>query len=249
MRLLAILLLALGTSTSAHAQSGDVETDGAPLDGQSAGADDHRSTSHIFWVIPAFNVEYGKDTQPLTTREKFDEWARGAYDPIGLSVKATEAALERSGSGFCGYGEGWDAYGKCYVAGLADGNVSSFLGDYVFATLIHEDPRYFRRGEGAAPARIGYAVSRVFLGRMDSGRTVADSALLGTAIAAATSNLYYPPRERGIGLTMSRIYWDLGSTALFNMAAEFWPDVQRVIRRPFGRTNNAASDGSNGAQR
>ena len=73
---------------------------------QSAGADDHGSTSHIFWVLPAFNVEYGKDTLPLTTREKFDEWARGAYDPIGLSVKVTEAALERSGSGFCGYGEG-----------------------------------------------------------------------------------------------------------------------------------------------
>src|SRR5207302_1817787 len=98
-------------------------------------------------------------------------WSRGAYVRIGLSVKATEAALERSGSGFCGYGEGWDAYGKCYVAGLADGNVSSFLGDYVFASLIHQDPRYFRRGEGAAPARIGYAVSRVFIGRMDSGAT------------------------------------------------------------------------------
>src|SRR2546422_9325099 len=58
-RLLAILLLALGTSTPAHAQSGDVVTDGAPLDGQSAGTDDHGS-SHIFWVVPAVNVEDGE---------------------------------------------------------------------------------------------------------------------------------------------------------------------------------------------
>src|SRR5712691_7699275 len=71
-RLLAILLLAFGTSTPAHAQSGDAVTDGASLDGQSAGTDDHGS-SHIFWVLPAFNVEYGKYAQPLTTREKFDE--------------------------------------------------------------------------------------------------------------------------------------------------------------------------------
>jgi hypothetical protein len=200
---------------------------------------DHGSPGHIFWVVPAFNVEYLKHVKPLTPREKFNEWARGAYDPLGLAAKATQAALEHSGSvGFCGYGEEWGGYGKCYGSGLIDGDISSVLGDYLFPTLIHQDPRYFRWGEGGTAPRLVYALSRVFIRQTDSGHPSLDSALLGTAIAAATSNVYYPPQERGFGLTMSRIEWDLSGTAFFNLAAEFWPDIQRIIRRPFRKHND-----------
>ena len=46
------------------------------------------SPGHIFWVIPAYKVSYQKGFQPLTPKEKFQEWAKGSYDPLGLGAGA-----------------------------------------------------------------------------------------------------------------------------------------------------------------
>ncbi len=186
------------------------------------------SPGHIFWVIPAFKVDYGKGFQPLTPKEKFREWARGSYDPLGLGAGAVEAAtLEHSSTdGFCGYGGGFTGYGKCFGALELDANVSSFIGDYALTVLLHQDPRYFRLGKGSFPKRVGYAILHVFVTYNDSGHTVFfTSALSGTVAAAGISNLYYPSQDRGLSHTISRIGIDLGNTALYNAAAEFWPDI------------------------
>jgi hypothetical protein len=214
-RIVVITLAAFGLSATAHAQT--------------AQADDEHSPGHVFWVLPAFNVDNQQQADPLTPRQKFDLWAQGAADPIGLAFKGVQAGLEHSSSGFCGYSGGLSGYGKCYAAGVADGDISTFIGNYAFAALFQQDPRYFRRGEGGARHRLTYSLSQVFVRRQDSGATAANTALIGTVIAGATSNLYYPRAQRGVGLTMSRIGWDLGSTALFNIAAEYWPDVQRHL--------------------
>jgi hypothetical protein len=187
-------------------------------------------------VVPAFKVDYQHGFKPLTKREKFQEWARGAYDPIGLSLGALEAGtLEYSSrDGFCGYGGEVGGYGKCFGSLELDADVSSFIGDFALTSLLHQDPRFFRLGKGSFPGRLWYAVSRVFVTYNDSGHTVFySSALSGTAIAAAVSNLYYPPQDRGIGHTMSRVAIDLGNTALYNAAAEFWPDIHRKLHRIF----------------
>jgi hypothetical protein len=196
------------------------------------------SPGHIFWVIPAFHVAYQKNFKPLTPREKFDQWAVGTYDPRGIGLYAFEAAtLEYSSSdGFCGYGKEWGGYAKCFGATELDANVSSFLGDFLFPVLMHQDPRYFRLGQGSFGKRLGYAVSRVFVTHADSGRTVFfTSALSGSIVAAAASNLYYPARDRGFSPTLSRIGLDLGNTALFNAAAEFWPEIRHTVYRALGR--------------
>lgn len=193
------------------------------------------SPRHIFWVVPAFNVDYASNFHPLTPKEKFDEWARGAYDPLGLAAGAFEAGTEYSPtSGFCDYGQGWRGYGECFGSAELDANVSSFFGDFVFTVLMHQDPRYFRLGHGSFGRRLWYAVSRVWLTHSDSGHIVFySSALSGTVLAAAVSNLYYPQQERGFSLTLSRIGWDLGDTALYNAAAEFWPGIRHEIYRTF----------------
>lgn len=194
------------------------------------------SPGHIFWVVPAFKVDYQSGFKPLTTKEKFQEWAQGAYDPLGLGTGAVEAAtLEHSSTdGFCGYGPGWTGYGKCFGSLELDANVSSFIGDFALTSLLHQDPRFFRLGKGSFGRRLWYAVSRVFVTYNDSGRTVFySSALSGTAIAAGVSNLYYPQQDRGFGHTMSRIGIDLGNTALYNAAAEFWPDINHKLHKIF----------------
>ncbi len=195
------------------------------------------SPGHIYWVIPAFKVDYGQHFTPLTPKEKFKEWARGAYDPLGLGVGAFEAAtLEHSSSdGFCGYGHGVASYGECFGSLELDATVSSFIGDYALTVAFHQDPRYFRLGKGSFGKRVFYAISRVFVTYNDAGHTVFySSGLTGTVAAAGISNFYYPQQDRDLGHTLSRIGIDLGNTALYNAAAEFWPDIHRKLH-PFRR--------------
>jgi hypothetical protein len=194
------------------------------------------SPKHIFFIIPAYNVDYGHKFVPMTSHDKMEEWLEGAHDPIGLSADAVEAALEKSKTdGFCGYGSGMESYGKCYGSALLDANISSFFGDYLFISWLHQDPRYFRLGpQQSFGARVWYSLSRVFITRTDSGGwTFASGATAGTVLAAATSNLYYPHDERNLGHTLSRTYWDLGGTAIFNLEAEFWPDIKHGVSRIF----------------
>jgi hypothetical protein len=195
---------------------------------------DNGSPGHIFWVIPAFKVDYAKGFEPLTPKEKFKEWAQSSYDPMGLTVGAFEAGtLEYSSTdGFCGYGMGMRGYGECFGSLELDATDSSFIGDFVLPVVLHQDPRYFRLGKGSFGKRVWYAVSRVFVTYNDSGRVVFySSALSGTVIAGALSNLYYPSQDVGMSHTMSRIAIDLGNTALYNLAAEFWPDIDHRIHR------------------
>lgn len=189
------------------------------------------SPGHIFFIIPAYNVEYIKNVPPMSPREKWDEFISDTYDPIGLSASAFEAAvLEHDHTGFCGYGHGWGGFGKCYGAALLDGNVSGVIGDFLLPSLWHQDPRYFRLGQGSVGTRLLYALSRVFIARSDAGGwTFASAATTGTIAAGAISNLYYPKSDRGWGLSLSRMGIDLGGTAIFDCEAEFWPDIVHWI--------------------
>lgn len=207
-----------------------------PKSTQKATTAEPTSPKHIFFFIPAYKVDYGSKFVPLSPQDKWKEFAEGAYDPLGLAALGVETGLEHShADGFCGYGSGIGGFGKCYGSSLLDANVSSFFGDFLFPVWLHQDPRYFRLGPRAGVrARIWYAVSRVFIARTDSGGwTFASGATGGTVLAAVVSNLYYPPSERNVQHTFSRMYWDLGGTAIFNLEAEFWPDIEHRLRRWF----------------
>lgn len=223
----------IGQSTSSQSQSTAQSGQSSAKSTQSSAT--KGSPGHIFWIEPAFKVDYLKNVKPLTPKQKFTEWARAAYDPLGLTASVAEAAIEYSPrDGFCGYGNGFGGYAKCFGSAQLDANISGFFGDFVFAVVMHQDPRYFAMGQGPFGRRLLYAVSRVFITRTDSGGTAINySALSGTVLAAAASNLYYPSQDRGFGHSMSRVAWDLGYTALFNAAAEFWPNIHRALHRTF----------------
>ncbi|MFP5276758.1 MAG: hypothetical protein ACLGPM_06565 [Acidobacteriota bacterium] len=194
------------------------------------------SPGHIFWVVPAFKVNYAGKFKPLTPKEKFQEWAESAYDPEGLALGTVQAAtLQYSASdGFCGYGSSLTSYLQCFGSMQLDSDDSSFWGDYVFTVWWHQDPRYFRLGKGGFAKRTLYAISRVFVTFNDSGKNVFySSALAGTTLAAVVSNFYYPQQDRGVGPTIDRVGIDLGDTAIYNGSAEFWPDIHRWLRRKF----------------
>ena len=131
------------------------------------------------------------------------------------------------------YGEGWSNYGRRFGAAVADFGTQSFFSAGVFATLLHQDPRYFRKGpEARVLPRVWYSVTRLFVCRNDSGRPAFNASnLLGMGMGIAASNAYYPSASRNGSVMMGRVETSLFGGLTGNLMSEFWPDLQRKFFR------------------
>jgi hypothetical protein len=195
-----------------------------------------KSSERIFGVAPAYTITDARNAPPLTHSQKFALFAKGSVDPFPIVVYGLQAGVSQARDSHGGYGQGAAGYGKRFGAALADGTSARFFGTYAFPSLLHQDPRYFRKGEGSAWSRIGYSMSRGFQTRADSGKTQPNwSNLLGKLAAGGLSNVYYPKEDRGAGLTFSRVAISLGYQTLGNLAIEFWPEIHRKF---FGGKKN-----------
>jgi hypothetical protein len=97
--------------------------------------------------------------------------------------------------------------------------------------LLHQDPRYFRRGAGSGWSRLGYAMGQIFWTHKDSGGTQFNfSEIGGNATAVALSNLYYPD-GRTAGQNLSRFGVQIADDMAGNILKEFWPDLRRKFSR------------------
>jgi hypothetical protein len=101
----------------------------------------------------------------------------------------------------------------------------------VFPTLLHQDPRYFRRGTGSGWSRLGYAMGRIFWTRRDSGGTQFNfSEVIGNSTSVAISNAYYAD-NRTASNAVSTLSMELGVDMASNILKEFWPDLERKFKR------------------
>lgn len=161
----------------------------------------------LLGIVPNFYVSYAHGPAPMTTKQKFSLAAHDSLDWtsfIGISVTA---GIEQANNTYAGYGQGAAGYGKRWAARFGDGRTSDFLSHAVFASLFHQDPRYFYQGTGTKKSRLYHALSNGFVARSDSGKTMPNySYLLGTMVSGALSNAYYPHADRGAGLVFTNAF-------------------------------------------
>jgi len=185
------------------------------------------SSERIFGVVPAFHITDAQNAPPLTSAQKFGLFAKNTMDPFPVVAYALQAGVSQASGTHSGYGQGAAGYGKRFGAALLDGTSAKFFAAYAFPVLLHQDPRYFRKGQGAW-SRVGYSVSRGFVTRSDSGNTQPNwSNVFGKLTAAGLSNLYYPAADRGANLTLTRVAISLSYQMLGNLGIEFWPEIHR----------------------
>src|SRR3954453_17147024 len=97
----------------------------------------------------------------------------------------------------------------------------------IFPSLLHQDPRYFRRGTGNTRSRLCYAMGQISLTHGDSGSTQFNfSEIVGNSTAVAISNLYYSD-NRTASDAVSKLGIQIGFDMASNVLKEFWPDVAR----------------------
>jgi hypothetical protein len=210
-------------------------------------------SQRMLGVVPQFGVTNRQDAPPLAPREKFHLFAKSAFDPISIGVVGVQAALSQADNQFPAYGQGAQGYGKRFGAALADEVDAGFWSNYAYPTLLKEDPRYFRLGEGSFLRRVGYSVKQEFVCHTDKGgRSFNFSTVLGAFTSGAISNLYYPGKslirtipatatspaipvyenDRGAALTVSRASIALTYGVIGGLFDEFWPDIQsRLFKR------------------
>jgi len=215
----------------------------SPQAKDSSTAESKKDSDRIFGIVPAYSITDARNAPPLTSKEKFKLFVQGTLDPFPPVAYAIQAGIEQAQDTHSGYGQGAAGYARRFGAALGDGTSARFFATYAFPSLLHQDPRYFRKGEGSAWSRVGYSISRGFITRSDSGAAQPNwSNILGKFAGAGLSNAYYPPEERGASLTFSRVAISLGYQTLGNLAIEFWPEIHRKLFA--GKNNKSASDES-----
>jgi hypothetical protein len=193
-----------------------------------------QQTKRMFWLVPNFAaVNAHTQLPPLSTREKF---VLAAHDSVvdyssftWAGILAAQAMALNSdpelGGGFAGYG-------RYYWRTFTDGVSGTFFTEAIVPAITHEDPRYYTMGQGGFFHRTGYAISRAFVTKTDSGGTSFNfSEVVGNGLEAGLSNAYYPPQERGLNQTALNFGTQMESAVLNHIFQEFWPDIRRKLLR------------------
>jgi hypothetical protein len=60
---------------------------------------------------------------------------------------------------------------------------------------------------------------------------------LGALSTGGVSNAYYPPSDRGFGLTMSRAGISLIYGSAGGLLNEFWPDIRKAVLHKRGNAD------------
>jgi hypothetical protein len=184
----------------------------------------------IMGVIPNFNTSYVQNAAPLTPSQKFRLALRSATDPVAFLTAGFVAGIEQARDTFPDYGQGGEGYAKRFGAAYVDSFNGGMLGNALFPALLHQDPRYFRKGTGPFSHRLFYAIASTVRTRNDNGRWAPNySNLLGNLAAGGISNLYYPESDRGFVLTVQRALTVSAEGALGSIFVEFWPDISAKL--------------------
>ena len=204
----------------------------APLYGQSADAP-AISNDRILGLIPNFQTVSDPSLKvvPLTKRQKFGLFVKETADPFTLLSAAMGAGMSQIGNETPKYGEGMVPYSQRLGAAYADMATQNFFSDGVLASALHQDPRYYRMGPShSIPRRVVYTVSRLVIGRRDSGQPTFNFAGIGgMALGIALSNAYYPSSSVRGSVTEARFVSSMTGFALGNLLPEFWPDVKEKL--------------------
>jgi len=190
------------------------------------------SNDRLFYALPNFlTMENDGQLPPLTSWQKFKVVARCSFDYVEYPWYGVLAGIGQAENSEPSYGQGAAGYGKRYGTWFADGTIENFMTGAILPSLLREDPRYYQLGKGTFWHRTGYAISRIFVTRTDSGHERFNfSEIVGAGLSAGISTYSYHPRDdRNLRNTASVWGSLVGYDTITIVVREFWPDVRRKL--------------------
>jgi hypothetical protein len=199
---------------------------------QQQGGTPESEQKRIFGVIPNYRTYPTlQDYKPISSRQKFMIAAQDSFDRGSVILAALFAGKSYLSNDNPSFGHGAAGISRYFGTAYGDIVIGNFMTESIYPTLLRQDPRYFRRGTGTGLSRTGYAISRIFWTRTDSGHAQFNfSEVGGNATAAAIANAYYPD-NRTARDAASKLGIQLGIDIAGNLLKEFWPDLNRKFSR------------------
>jgi hypothetical protein len=186
----------------------------------------------LFGIIPNFRTSPSlANYAPLTTRQKFKLASDDAFDRGTFLLAAAFAGKSQLSNANPSFGQGVGGYAHYFVTSYADWAIGDYMTEAVLPGMLHQDPRYFRKGTGSGLGRLVYAMGQIFWTHTDSGgHTFNFSEIGGNAAAVAISQAYYP-ENRNPGDAAGKLAVQVGVDMASNVMKEFYPDLIRLLRR------------------
>ncbi len=169
---------------------------------------------------------------PLTTGDKLK---LSVISRITLSEAGTTlfyAGISQLGDTRPHYGTDSGAFGQRLGAFAIKQTTQSIFAYGIYASLFHDDPRYYIMGRRESIKRRAiYSATRLLITRKDNGSAAFNwPRLAGIASATALTNAYYPVEDRGVGNTFIGFANSLGTSVLNNEIHEFIGDAFQLVR-------------------
>ena len=221
-------------SQPAAAQPGQQPQDAQKAQNPDKNKPEGVSKDRLFYALPNFlTLENAGQVPPLSTKEKFQVVTKGSFDYVQIPWYAFLAGISQAEDSEAGYGQGAAGYGKRFGAYFADGTIENYMTGAILPTLLRQDPRYFQSGKGSFTHRTGYAVSRIFVTRTDSGHQQFNfSEIVGSALSAGISTYsYHPHADQTLPNTLSVWGTQVGYDTITLVVKEFWPDIRRKMQK------------------
>ena len=215
---------------AAFSEDGEPEAE-SQMSVRGTGAETHESR-HILGIIPNNRTSPTLDHyEPLRPGMKFRLATKDATDRGTIVLGAVFGGLGQLTNSNRSFGQGMAGFGRYFGTSYGDLLVGDYMTEAIFPTLLHQDPRYFRRGTGSGWGRLGYAAGQIFWTHSDSGVTQFNySEVIGNSAAVALSNAWYAD-NRTARDAVSKLSVQIGVDMASNILKEFWPDLQRRFSR------------------
>lgn len=187
----------------------------------------------LFGILPNYRAI---DTQTTyshpSVKEKFKIARQNSFDWPNYFINAGFAIQNQvAQNGFEGSGFG-KTFAEYYARAWADGIIGNYTTQAILPSLLGEDPRYIRMGEGSGWARTWHAMSQVAITKGTNGKKrVNMSELGGNVIVVGVTQLYYPDTHQGLSSAATRWGLSVGNDAFANLLNEFLPDLERKFHR------------------
>jgi hypothetical protein len=220
---------AASDSTSADdASAVDSITNPSYADTAASGGGKH----HLLYTSRrAITIQPGEIALPLAPHAKVVLGLEESFTLFSVVGWTTSAGYSHLTNGSPNYGTDSGAFGMRLGATALRNISENIFGNAILAPVLHEDPRYYKMGDGHNFfKRVIYASTRAIITRSDDGREIPNYALLGGNLAgAALTNAYYPRLNQGYRQTAQTFGTSVGGAAVGFVVTEFLDDVLTYV--------------------
>ena len=221
-----------GRTTNGQSSMPDAPTPSAPPAPANSPNDQFgKQPKRILGIIPNYRaVSANTQLPPLNFKGELWLATQDTFDYSNFIFTGALAGIAMAGKGQPTFGQGAEGYGKYYWHAFVDGAIENYMTEAVVPWATKEDPRYYTMGKGGFFKRTGYAVTRLFITRANSGKSTFNlSEVVGAGAAAGIGNAYYPAENNQWVKTYQRWGTQVALDGAFNVLKEFWPDVNQAI--------------------